>query len=438
MKKAVSSFLAVAAIVAAPGVLNNFATAFAQAAAPAAGSGQVQMDPAEYTAYDNAVNKQTTPQTQAPALEAYLQQYPKSAVKADVLQRLMIDYSQFDPTKAVTAADNVLQLDPNNLQALTVEVVFRSQAAAQLTDAAAKQAAMDTASSYATKALATTKPASMSDADFKAQLDKITPTLYSTIGNNDLAKKDYPGAIAAFKSELAAVPVASTQQVGAPLQDTFFLGQAYYLSTPPDYVNCTFYTTRAASFAPDPYKSQFQSVASYCYKKYHGGVDGYDAVQAAAKANLNPPADFTIKAAPTPADQATALLASTKDEDIPKLAVSDKEFVLQNGKPEDAEKVFATVKGKAEKIPEGTVISATPDTLLVAVSDDAVQAKTADFTFNMKTPFKTPPAVGTKMTLIGTWASYTQSPFMITMSDGEEFKKPAAAKPAGKPTAHHH
>jgi len=429
MKKAVSSFLAAAAIMAAPGVLTNFANAFAQATAPAAGAGQVQMDTAEYTAYDNAVNKQTTPQTQAPALEAYLQQYPKSAVKADVLQRLMIDYSSFDPAKAVTAADNVLQLDPNNLQALTVEVVFRAQAAGALTDPAAKQSAMDTAASYATKALATTKPEKMSDADFKAQLDKITPTLYSTIGNDALGKKDYPAAIAAFKSELAAVPVATTQQVGAPLQDTFFLGQAYYLSTPPDYVNCTFYTTRAATFAPEPYKSQFQSVATYCYKKFHGGVDGYDVVKAAAQANLNPPSDLAIKPAPTPADQASTLLAGTKTEDIPKLAVSDKEFVLQNGKPEDAEKVFATVKGKAEKIPEGVVISATPDTLTVAVSDDAIQAKTADFTFTMKTPLKTLPPVGTKITLIGTWASYTQSPFMITMSDGEEFKKAVAAKP---------
>jgi hypothetical protein len=166
MKKAVSSFLAASALLAAPGALSHFATGFAQAAPAAAASGQVQMDPAEYADYDNAVNKQTTPQTQAPAIEAYLAKYPKSAVKADVLQRLLLDYSQFDPAKAITTADQVLQLNPNDIQALTVETVFRAQQAQAMTDAAAKQSAMDQAASYAQKGLDATKPASMSQADF--------------------------------------------------------------------------------------------------------------------------------------------------------------------------------------------------------------------------------------------------------------------------------
>jgi hypothetical protein len=56
-----------------------------------------------------------------------------------------------------------------------------------------------------------------------------------------------------------------------------------------------------------------------------------------------------------------------------------------------------------------------------------VQSKTADFTFTMKEPLKTVPAVGSKITLDGTYASYTQSPLMITMSDSSivEKKKPA-------------
>ena len=115
--------------------------------------GRYRWTPAEYADYDNAVNKQTTPQTQAPAIEAYLAKYPKSAVKADVLQRLLIDYSQFDPAKAITTADQVLQLNPNDIQALTVEAVFRAQQAQSLTDAAAKQSAMDQAASYAQKGL---------------------------------------------------------------------------------------------------------------------------------------------------------------------------------------------------------------------------------------------------------------------------------------------
>ena len=98
----------------------------------------------------------------------------------------------------------------------------------------------------------------------------------------------------------------------------------------------------------------------------------------------------------------------TSTSDLGTLALSDKEFILQNGTPEDAEKVFATVKGKTVEIPDATVISATSSVLTVAVSDDAVQSKTADFTFNMKEPLKTVPTVGSKVALTGTYTSYSQ------------------------------
>ena len=46
---------------------------------------------------------------------------------------------------ALDAADKVLQTTPNNLQAITIEVAFRSEAAQALTDPAAKQSALDAA-----------------------------------------------------------------------------------------------------------------------------------------------------------------------------------------------------------------------------------------------------------------------------------------------------
>ena len=437
MKKAVvSSLLAVSAISAvlvAPGAVFNNGVSYAQAAAAPA-SGQVTMDPAEYTDYDAAMNKQTTPQTQAPALEAYLTKYPNSSVKAAVLTQIMVDYSQFDPAKGLTAADNVLKLDPNNVRALLIETAFRRQQAEQITDPAARQTAMDTAASYAQKGVAATKPEGMSDADFTTLQSAAAPTFYSAIGTAALSKKDAATAIDAYKKELAATPVAQTTTPGTALQDTYYLGQAYYQSTPPDLVNCTFYATRAYSYAPAQYQAQMP-LAQYCYKKYHGGMDGYDAVQTAAKANLNPPADFAIKPAPTAADQVKALLASTPDADLPKLAIDDKEYVLANGSAADADKVFNSIKGKAVEFPDVLVVAATADSLQVAVSTDSVQNKTADFTFAMKAPLTKVPDVGTKVTLTGTYASYTQSPMMITMSDGEVVGKKAAPAAAKKPAA---
>ena len=403
MRKAVvASLLAIASA----GSGARFGFSQAPAAAPAA-SGQVQMPQAEYNDYTAAVG-QTTPQTKAPALEAYLTKYPNSSVKADVLQQLMVAYSSFDPTKTLDAADRLLQVQPDNLRAITLEVYFRKSAADQLTDVSAKQAALDKAADFAQKGLAATKPTEMSDADFTTLKTNAYPIFYSAIGTAALNKKDAASAIDSFKKELAAVPVDQTTKPGPILQDTYYLGLAYLQSTPPDLLDCSFYVARFIAFAPDPYKTQMAPTAQYCYKKYHGSADGYDKITTAASANLNPPSDLfsSITPAPKPADIAHQTVTSTPD--LGTLALSDKEFILQNGTQEDADKVWDTVKSKTVQIPDATVISATDSALMVAVSDDAVQSKQADFTFNMKEPLKTVPTVGSKVSLTGTYSSYTR------------------------------
>jgi hypothetical protein len=431
MKKVVvASLLAVAGMACVSRSSVAQAPANAGANAQSANSG-VQMSPAEYAAYNSAIT-QTTPQAKAPALESYLTTYPQSAVKAATLEQLMLAYSAFDPKKTVDAADRLLQVDPNNLRALTFEVFFRKQDADQATDPTAKQTAFDSAASFAQKGLAVTKPAEMSDDDFNKLKLAAYPVFYSTIAMAALNKKDAATAITNFKSELTSVPVENTKTPGPLLQDTYTLGQAYYQSTPPDYVNCTWYASRAAAFAPEPYKSQMLPLAKFCYKKYHGADDGYDVVLTAAQASLDPPADFKIKPAPSPADIVAQVISSTPD--LGTLAVSDKEFILANGKPEDAAKVWDTVKGKSVQFPDVTVVSVTDSALQVSVSDDAVQSKTADFTFQLKAPLKTPPAVGAKVTVSGTYDSFTPSPIMITMTDG------AIVEPKKAPVHHttHH
>ena len=395
--------------------------------------GGVQLAPAEYNDYTAAIG-QSTPQAQAPALEAFLTKYPQSQVKADVLQRLMLAYSGFDPAKTLDAADRLLQVDPSNIRALTFESYFRLTGADQVTDPAAKQAALDKAADYGQKGLDATKPKDMSDADFNTVKGAAAPIFRRAIATAALNKKDGATAVTQLKANLAAAKPEETKAPGPLLQDTYTLAQAYYQSTPPDLVNCTWYAARAASFAPEPYKSQMLPLAKYCYKKYHGADDGFDAVATASQASLNPPADFTIKPAPKPADIVKQVIATTPD--LATLAISDKEFILANGTPEDSAKVWDTIKGKSVQFPDATVISVTDTALQVAVSDDAVQSKTADFTFNLTAPLKTPPVVGAKATVTGTYASFTPQPIMITMSDGavvEPKKTPAKPSPAHHP-----
>jgi hypothetical protein len=426
MKKAVSPFLVAIALIATFGVISPVATGYAQAPA----TGQIQMDPPEYAMYDDAVNKQTTPQTQAPAIEAYLAKYPSSKVKNEMLLRLMIDYSSFDLAKTIIAADNVLAADPTNFQAIYTEVQAHSAAAQATKDAATKQKEEDAAASFATKGLALPKPDAVKADVYSGQ---VIPFFYDAIVTDDLLKNDFPGIITAVKAELAAVPLAITSVPGLVLQHTFYLGYADSKLPTPDYVPCTFYATRAAAFAPEPYHTQFLQVATYCYKRYHGGTDGYDAVTASAKANLNPPDDLKITPAPTDAEIVTTTIASTPDLSI--LAIDDKEYIIRYGTTEQADKVFSTVKDKAQQFKDALIIAATADQLQLAISADAVATNTADFTFDMKTPFKTVPDVKSKITITGVWTSYTQKPLMITMTDAEEYVKPAPKAPVHHPVA---
>ena len=59
--------------------------------------------------------------------------------------------------------------------------------------------------------------------------------------------------------------------------------------------------------------------------------------------------------------------------------------MLSFGSKDDADKLWALLKDKPTPVP-GTVIEATASQIKVAVTDDAKQAKTADFVVNMKTP----------------------------------------------------
>lgn len=467
MKKVVlASLLAVA------GAAPLAYSCLAQAPAQAQGGGQIQMSPEEYKAYNDA-NTAATPAAKAAGFEAYLKAYPNSAVKGTALEQLLLAYSQTnDPAKTLDAADRLLQVQPNNLRALTFEVYLRRQDADKLTDPAAKSAALDKVAGYAQTGLGATKPADMADADFAALKKAASPTFQSAIADDALAKKDNAAAIAALKAEISANPDDTTKP-SPVLQDVYVLAQAYYTSTPPDYLNCTWYAARSAAFAPEPFKTEINKLGSYCYTKYHGNHEGYEKVQAAVQTSLDPPANFssTVTPAPKPADIVANLIATTPD--LSTLAVSDREFVLQYGNqpdpkcasatgasttdasaatpttaapatasgtacPTNADKAFNSVKGKSVEFPDVQVVSATADKVMVAVSDDAVQSKTPDFEFDIKEPLKTIPAAGSKVTLTGTYASYTSSPLLIVMSDGAvvEKKKPAPARtPARRPAA---
>lgn len=487
MKKLVSASVMLLSVCSAMIVSSS---AFAQApdgqaaaGAPAACGAITIKDPAEYNAYANATS-QSTPQAKAQAIEAFLQQYPNSVAKTDLLGQLMASYQQTgDVAKTLDAAKRLIQADPNNLRALTFVVYLEHQ------QSNGNQAALDQAAADAQKGLNAPKDQCMSQADYDKVKDAATPIFYSAIGADDVAKKDYKGAIDAYTKELQSYkdPAMTTQVPG--LLDTIYLGQAYLQEDPKDLKDAVWFLTRAAQFAKPPYQAQIEAQAEYWYKKYHcaqndgacqAKPDGYPAIQqlAAVPANVFPPSAYNPTPAPpppspaqlahtaivgtagcanatpapppsapagsapapapaaAPAAPAAATPATSECTDALKksLGLADEEFILANGDPADQQLVWSIMNGVTAQVP-GVVVSATPDQVQLAVTQDAQQSNKADFTVNMKTPLKTLPKQGDKVTYIATFDSYTQNPPMIILKDGES---PAPEKkPVTHRTTHH-
>jgi hypothetical protein len=87
---------------------------------------------------------------------------------------------------------------------------------------------------------------------------------------------------------------------------------------------------------------------------------------------------------------------------------------------------------------QASVISATATTVQLAGSDDDIEAKKADITLTMAKPIpaRLMPQVGSMMAFQGTLASYTPTPFMMTMTDGVLLDRSGNPVSTGAPVHH--
>jgi tetratricopeptide (TPR) repeat protein len=409
----------------------------AQGQSPASPSqAPVIKDPAEYNAYVGAVQN-TDPTAQISGLEAFLTQYPNSVMKVAALQTLMQDYQKTgNQQKTLDAATRLLAVDPNSERALFLLAYF-DRMKAQGGDANAKQDLVD-AKKYGEIGLQGlpkfTKPEGTSDADFQKMKDQMTGVFNAAIGISEITDKDYDDA----RKNLRAA-VDSSPDFQKDFSVVYPLALAYAGPTPPDPkvtpdpLNAIWFAARASVVAPTPqYQQQIEKYAKNQYVKYHGGDDGWTDILAQAKANPDPPANFAIKPAPTPDEQAHNMVAATTPD---KMDFATWEFVLSNGKQEDQDAVWNAIKGKPVQM-NGTVISATATEFDIAGSSDDIDAKKPDITlrFEEKVPLRLIPKPNTSLDFQGEPASYTPNPFMMVMEKGQLLK---AAAPAKKAPVHH-
>ena len=353
--------------------------------AQAAGGSQVSLPPAEFNAYQTAVSE-TNPQQKAAALESFLQTYPQSQVKKEVLDQLMDTYRGLnDLDKELSACNRLLQVDPNDLKAILYSVIIRKKQCGDSingqTGIASNTQTCDDAASLASKGLTVPKPADVSDQDWKNETTVAYPLFHSAIALDDTAsKKDYAGAIKEYTQELMMYPPDQTTS-GPALVDSLQLAQVYTRQESRDLPKAIWFYARVWNYAPANYKAQIEPQLEYWYKRFHGGVDGLDEVKAAAKNSAFPPANFVIKPAPTPPEVAHNVVASTPD--LTTLNLEDKEYILANGNPDDQQKLWSVLQGKATPV-IGTVTNVMSTGMTVRVTLTTRISK--EFTVALKQP----------------------------------------------------
>ena len=294
-----------------------------------------------------------------------------------------------DLDKELSACNRMLKINPNDMKAIFYAVLIRSAQCTKATNPATGVAAdpqpCNDAAAMATKGLAVTKPANMPDAQWKMITGIAYPDFHSAIAQDDLAaKKDYAGAIKEYTAALMLYPPQQTT-TGGGLTATLGLAQAYAKSgSKTDEPNTIWFYARAWNFVPAAYKSQIGAQLAYWYNRYHGGLDGLDAVKSTAATTVFPPATFKIKPALTPEQIAHKVVTETPD--LTKLNLEDKEFILANGSQADAQKLWAVLQGQLTPVP-GTVIGTTSTAVNVLVHVGPRFVRT--FAVNLTSPMPT-------------------------------------------------
>ena len=406
-------------------------------------------DPAEYNSYQLA-STQADPKAKAAAFESFLQAYPQTVIKKSVLGQLVVTYQQLGDTDHIlSAASRYLEIDPTNFDLINLSAAVKKQQCAKSSATQVDAQVCDDAAALAQKGLALAKPADVSDDEWKAKLAVAYPAFHSIIALDDiLVKKDVKAGIDEYLAELKLYPEDKTTS-GPALIDTLQLAEAYAKPDARDMLQAAWFYARTWSFAPAAYKAQIEPKLEYWFKPYHGNLDGLDAFKTAAAASLFKPESVVVKPAPTPADLAHQALTSG---DPAKLNLEDKEFILANASKEDADQLWAIMKGKETPVP-GVVIEASTTVIKVAVSQDAKDSKTPDFIVNLKKPLdeKEVPATGTEYKLQpaaqldATYDTFTTIPAsgakaasaQIVLGNGEIIPEKKAAAPVAKTPAAH-
>ena len=267
--------------------------ALTAASAQQAPSGQkVIQDHAEYDTYTAAVNTADAT-ARAEALEAFIQQYPKSVVLIEALELEMAAWQTVGDSKQVMkVAKRLLAADSGNIRALGIVVALDRVSAAEGDNAALNEMCVD-ASGGMLEVPMWRQPADMSEVDYVTLSKLLNDIFVGAEGYCAVQQKNYSQAKEWLTRAYAMDPTN--------VQDTYQLAVADLESTPLD-AGGFWYCARAIHLAQSATIPQdTTSMVAYCkakYAKFHGADDGWDALVTGSAAEDTPPPDFARRIGP--------------------------------------------------------------------------------------------------------------------------------------------
>jgi tetratricopeptide (TPR) repeat protein len=423
-------------------------------AAPAAPQQKKEIkDPAEYNAYVGAVQQKDAP-AKISGLEAFLTQYPNSVMKEDALELLMGAYGESNnQAKTLETAQKVLLANSCNLRALALLSYTKRAMAEAGQNAAQSLTEGGQSGEKGLQCLQTApKPEGTTEADFQKLKGQTAGIFNGAAGMAAYQAKDYAKA-----QQYLAAAVAADPPDANSLRDVYPLALAYLTppvcaaqppdasqapapacSSPDKVIAGLFFIARAANLAQGAGKDQIAKFGKSKYAKFHGSEEGWTDLMAKA-ATATSPAGITVTQyiPPTPAQQCADLMKTKKVEEM---AFAEWQLCLSEGAPEDAEKVWGTLKGKPLQMVGQILSIESSKELKLAGSSDDIDAKRADINLTMTAaiPKAQMPKEGAELQFEGTPVSYVPKPFVMTMNEGALIVKAAPKKPPvhKKPAAH--
>jgi tetratricopeptide (TPR) repeat protein len=411
----------------------------AMSAAGAAGQDRSSFaNPAEYEAYKAALATRDHAK-RATAMEVFAAWYPNSVVRNEAYEQAMAAWTAAgQPPKADFIAGKLLQLDADNVHALAHRVYAGRTRLTQ-----GDQSAMEPMVAAAERGLAALpkwpRPVTLDDASFARARQQMSAMFNGALGYAALQAKEYDKARRYFRESVAAEP--------DNLQDVYQLAVSQLEGTPLDALGFWFAARSIAIARATKNDIAAKEIDRYVrsrYRLYRGSEEGWDELLARVLAGERAPPGGFVKSIPRALTPAELALQLAEEHDPGSLGFADWVLILRHrdsttANRAAADKLWQGIVGKQQqgggtriKIPV-KVITATPDAIEAAITDEAQAGNVADLHIVMARPLAPLPAVGARISIVGTLSDYRPQPFLFTMVRAE--LAPESMPVAGGPCA---